>query len=458
MKGCTVDDVICDLARFCDEVRFDQLPAPIVHAATERLVDTIGCAVGGAGCAAADMGRRLAPHLDPAHRQRAARVLGASQRSTTLEAAGFVNSVMIRYLDFNDTYPGGHPSDALGPIIAVADTVGSSGEELIRALVVGYDIFVKFAMAAKLRERGWDQGFGVGLATTAGASILLGLDRERTAHALSISAVANVPMRATRAGQLSLWKGVATSYAASNALLGTLLAADGMTGPEAPITGRHGLKELITGEFTLPPFDTDPTSFVTQQARIKYWPVEYHLQAAVWAGIEFGAAFGVDELESVDIATYWSAWHETGSEAAKWDPQTRETADHSLPYVFVKAMQAGALEVSAFEPEEFLDPGVRTLMTKVRVHVDDELEARFPDEIVMRATARTTSGAEHSTEIVNPRGHEANPVTTDEVTEKFRRLVEPVYGAERTAMIGAAWWQAASAASVRDLVDLLATP
>ena len=112
--------------------------------------------------------------------------------------------------------------------------------------MAGYDIFIRFALSAQLRERGWDQGFGIGLATTAGASILLRLDAEQTRHALAISAVSNVPLRATRAGELSLWKGAATSYTAQAALFGTLLAAEGMTGPEAPIDGRHGLKELVT--------------------------------------------------------------------------------------------------------------------------------------------------------------------------------------------------------------------
>jgi 2-methylcitrate dehydratase len=152
--GGAVDDVISTLTEFCCGVRFGQLPAGIVEAATERLVDTIGCAVGGAACEAARMGRRLAPALDAGHRQMAARPIGAAERTTTLESAGFINSAMIRYLDFNDTYPGGHPSDALGPVIALADTLGSSGAELIAAVAVGYDIFIKLAMTAKLRERG----------------------------------------------------------------------------------------------------------------------------------------------------------------------------------------------------------------------------------------------------------------------------------------------------------------
>jgi 2-methylcitrate dehydratase len=449
-----MDDVISTLTEFCCGVRFGHLPADIVDAVTERLVDTIACAVGGAECEAAQIGRRLAPVLDAGHRSMAGRPIGASERTTTLESAGFINSAMIRYLDFNDTYPGGHPSDALGPVIALADTLGSSGAELIAAVAVGYDIFIKLAMTAKLRERGWDQGFGVGLATTAAASMLLGLDYEHTWHALSISAVSNVPLRATRAGQLSLWKGVATSYAAANALFGTLLAAQGMTGPEAPITGRHGLQELVSEQFELPP--CNPSSFVTRLARIKYWPVEYHLQAAVWAGIEFRQRFGSATLESAEISTYWSAWHETGSEAAKWDPQTRETADHSLPYVFIKAFQAGALEVSAFEPDEYLDQAVRTEMKKVSVRVDDELEAVFPARIVMRATARTTDGRGHSVEIVNPRGHEDNPATPGEVAAKFLRLTSPRYGELRARAILASWSAIADAEHVSGAIDLLA--
>ncbi len=450
-----MDDVIATLTEFCCGIRFDQLPSDIVGATAERLVDTIGCAVGGAACDAARIGRRLAPVLaDAGNGQLRARPIGAGERTTTLESAGFINSAMIRYLDFNDTYPGGHPSDALGPVIALADALGSSGADLIAAVAVGYDIFIKLAMTAKLRERGWDQGFGVGLATAAAASMLLGLDPERTRHALSISAVSNVPLRATRAGQLSLWKGVATSYAAANALFGTLLAAEGMTGPEAPITGRHGLQELVSGEFRLPPLGAN--SFVTRQARIKYWPVEYHLQAAVWAGIEFRRLFWPATLAAVDISTYWSAWHETGSEDAKWDPRTRETADHSMPYVFVKAFEAGALEVSAFEASQYLDQRVRAEMSKVSVRVDDELEAKFPDLIVMRAAARTTDGREHSVEIVNPRGHEDNPVTPDEVAAKFLRLTIPGYGEPRAREILAAWSAIADARRVSEAVDLLA--
>jgi 2-methylcitrate dehydratase len=450
-----MDRVISDLARYCHDLRFEDLPDAVVRAASERLVDTLGCAIGGLDCDAARIARRLAPQVQPTESVMAARWIGAATRTTTAEAAGYLNATMIRYLDFNDTFPGGHPSDALGPVIALADAIGSSGAELLTALVAGYDIFIRFAISAQLRERGWDQGYGIGLATAAGASMLLGLDYERTWHALSISAVSNVPLRATRAGQLSLWKGIATSYATRNALFGTLLAAEGITGPEAPIEGRHGLVELVSGPFELQPFTTAPESYLTRQARIKFWPVEYHLQAAVWAGIELGRQLDLDELETVEISTYWSCWHETGSEPEKWDPQTRETADHSMPYAFVRAFEAGELSLTAFEPEAYLAADVRVQMRKVSVRVEDELESLFPDKIVMRAVARTYDGRELRVEIVNPRGHEDNPVTEAEVNQKFGRLVEPVYGASRTGEILTGVWDVARAERFSDVLDLL---
>jgi 2-methylcitrate dehydratase len=102
-----------------------------------------------------------------------------------------------------------------------------------------------------------------------------------------------------------------------------------------------------------------------------------------------------------------------------------------------------------------LEPDVRDLMKRITVRVDDELEAAFPAVITMRVTARTKDQRERTVEIVNPRGHEDNPVTDVEVAAKFARLARPVYGEERTAEILAGWRGVATAERVSDLVDLL---
>jgi 2-methylcitrate dehydratase len=447
-----MDTVIAEMADFVSNLRFDDLPPDVVSAAAIRLADTVACAIGGSECMAARVGRSLATPVT-LDTPGAARWLGATTQRTNLDGAGFVNSCMIRYLDFNDTYPGGHPSDSLGPVIALADSLGSSGKELLTAIVAGYELFIRLARYAQLREKGWDQGFGIGLATSAAICSLLRLDTERTAHALSITAVSIVPMRATRAGELSYWKGTATAYAARNAAFAALLAAEGITGPESPIDGRHGLKDLITGPFTLPPFGVG--NFLTPLARIKYWPVEYNLQAATWAGAEFSTKFSADDLESIEIGTYWSAWHETASEPAKWDPQTRETADHSMPYILIRALTQGGVGINAFTPDQYLDPAVRPLMAKVSVQVDDDLEEKFPETVVLRATAKTRAGAEHRVEIVNPLGHEDNPLTPAQFSAKFMGLAQPSLGAVRSTETLQALLEIAEAEDVRTTLNLL---
>ncbi len=457
-----MDSTIQQLAEYTSGLTFEKLPADVVQTATVRITDAIGCGIGGFDADTVAIARRLATLVTPAAGldrspfAAPARAIGQSQRTTSIEAAALVNAWMIRYLDFNDTYPGGHPSDVLGPLIALADQIGASGKKLVTALVAAYDIFIRQAGAAQLREKGWDQGFGIGLGAAAGASILLDLDLERTANAIALTAVANVPMRATRAGNLSMWKGGTTGYHARNAMFLALLAAEGMTGPEAPIDGRHGLKDLVTGPFALKPFTDDPDSFITHQAWLKYWPVENHLQAAVWAGIELREKVPNEaDLESVDISSYWAAWHETASEPAKWEPETRETADHSMPYILARAYRAGVIDLQAFERESYTDPATRALMRKITAHTDDDIETRFPEAVVMRVQARSRDGAVHDIEIVNPRGHQDNPVTDDEAAEKFVRLLEPKYGSQRTKVVLDAWRNIQSFDNVADAHDLL---
>ena len=127
--------------------------------------------------------------------------------------------------------------------------------------------------------------------------------------------------------------------AARNELAGRIVgsrepAAAGMTGPEAPFTGRHGLVELISG------------------------PIELRKQVSP------------DHLAGVEVQTYWSAWHESGSEPAKWDPTTRETADHSLPHILAWTLRHGVIDHRAFVPESYRDPSIRPLIISYQLTVD----------------------------------------------------------------------------------------
>ncbi len=452
-----MDQTVEALTDITLSVSYEQLSSEVVEFATRFLVDTLACAMGAYSAPPVEMGRRIAPDLRGSNESMKARAIGDSERETTLEAVSFVNSAMIRYLDLNDQYPGGHPSDALGPVIALADLLDRSGRELIEATVALYEVYLRICANAKLHNQGWDQGALVAIGTAAGCSRLLGFDRDQTRNAISIAAVSQVPLRATRAGHLSLWKGASTAFAASAALYSTRLAGEGMTGPDSPIDGKHGLKQQTVGDFDIEPFDaSDPATYLIGRTRLKYWPVEYNLQPAVWAGIELRDIVQPDDIESIAVDTYVWTWRETGSEPEKWEPTSRETADHSLPYVMAYALRHGEVGVEAFESDEFLQPDMRALMKKITVEVDDDLEARFPAEICLNATVTDRSGNVHRIEIVNPKGHSDNPMDADDVSTKFRRCAIPTLDAAAADRALDAWWAIAEdGASVRAALDTL---
>lgn len=451
-----MDPILDSLADYATTLSYRDLPPGIVPLAKQRLFDALGCAVGAYDCEPARIARALAG--PPARGSQAGRIVG-SKDLVAADAAGFANTCMIRNLDFNDTLlPGGHPSDCSGALFAVAPLIGASGERLITAMVVAYETLIRLQECAKLRERGWDQGFGIGVGTAAGLANLMGLTREAARHAISIMAVANVPMRATRAGQLSMWKGVATAYAVRNAVFSVQLASAGMTGPEAPFSGRHGLADLITGPIELPPFGTSLEHFYLPRVKIKAWPVAHSMQSAIWAGIELRKRVPHEQLASIDVQTFWHAWHESGSEPAKWDPTTKETADHSLPYILAWTLRHGGITQQAFLPESYLDPSIRPLMNIITVRVDEEIEKQMPKVVRMRVNARDRAGKSYEADIVNPPGHEDNPLSADDLAAKFVRQCEPLLGRKKAAAALDLWENIEMAKDLNGALDAVAAP
>jgi 2-methylcitrate dehydratase len=444
-----MDEIVTAIAEHAGALRFEALPGEVVHAAKQRLVDAFACAIGGRNCEAAVMGRRLAPGVPPA--APAGRILGSAPR-TAADWAAFVNTAMIRYLDFNDVVHGGHPSDSLGAVLALADAAESDGKRFLTGMVVSYETTVRLIASMRLRERGFDQGVAIGIAAAAGAGHMLRLPPAQIANAIAITAVANVPLRATRVGQLSLWKGAATAFAARNAVSATLLAAEGMTGPEASFTGKNGVFEQVSGEFALEPFGA---RFLTPQVGLKYWPVENSAQAAVWAAIDLRKQVAPDAIAAIDIATSRAAWSEIGSGPEKWDPQTRETADHSLPYIFARALIDGGITVASFDRASYLDPSLRPLMARITVAQDDEVDSLHPAHVLLKVTARDTGGSTRRVAVTDPCGHPANPMNDAEIADKFRHLAEPALGKARAAAALEALWHIEREPRAQRLFDLI---
>jgi 2-methylcitrate dehydratase len=276
------------------------------------------------------------------------------------------------------------------------------------------------------------------------------------ANALAIAVTANVATRQTRAGDLAMWKGCATAVAAKAGLFAAQLAQAGMTGPTEAFEGRHGLWEQVTGRFELGPLGGGDMAFAIERTNFKSLATEYHAQAPVALALGLREKVDVEQIETIDVRIYAMAHSEIGSEPAKWDPRTRETADHSLPYMLAVALTDGRVGPASFEPARYLDPALRPLMSRIRVVPHDEFTRRFPQALVSEIEIRTRAGARFVERAEYPKGHAKNPMTDADLVTKFRDLSD---GALRPAQINAALealWRLEACPRIGSVLDLIA--
>jgi 2-methylcitrate dehydratase len=390
--------------------------------ASRRVMDSLGCAIAAMDSPPARIARGLAAEFTGTL---AASVIGLD-RPASVDLAAFADTAMIRYLDANDTYftprgGGGHPSDLIGAALAVGEAVGASGYDVLRSVVAGYEVIGALASGVWLRERGWDQGLNVVAATAMMAGDLLGLNADQLRHALALAVTPHVPVRQTRVGRLSMWKGCATAGAVRDGVFAALLAWRGMTGPPEPYVGRSGLWELVTGEFevTLP---IQAGRAAVEDTSIKMRPAEFNAQAAIDLAIGLHGQFALDDIADIEIATYWLAWHEIGMDPAKWNPGNRETADHSLPYLVAVALADGAVNAHSCSPGRMADPSLHKLLGRIQVIERPEYTARFPAEFNVELTIALRDGRRIVRHAAVPHGHPSDPATDAELDAKFDHM------------------------------------
>ncbi|HEV8061744.1 MAG TPA: MmgE/PrpD family protein [Gemmataceae bacterium] len=441
------------LAEYAVSLRFEDLPAAAVHEAKRRFIDSFATAVGAMDADAYQIVRRVAQTVQSTP---PGTMLGGGKCS--IEWATFVNGLLIRYLDYNDTYLSlepAHPSDNLAAVLSVGEMAGSGGRDLITALVLAYEVQCRLCDAASLRKHGYDHVTYGALSSSLAACKLLNLNATQMTHSLGLAGVANVALRQTRAGELSMWKGCAFANAARNGVFAALLAAAGLTGPAPIFEGDLGIMKLLTGPFEVAALGGSGRPFMINATYIKFWPAEYHSQSAIDAALQLRPEVGdIRNVQTFDIHSFDAAVDIIGKDPEKWRPRTRETADHSLPYCTAAALADGDVTLATFEPARLADPTLLELVAKVKIHRDAALSARYPEGIPNRLTITMKDGRKLVKEVEFPRGHARNPMTDAEVEKKFRATVEPRYGAERAAKILKVCWDLESLKSPTPLLEM----
>jgi len=443
-----------ELARWVLAVRADEIPQAAVTQGKLLILDTIGC---GYAAREEDSARAVLATLADLGGAPQCSVIGSAIKTSAPNAV-LVNGALIRILDLNDYVNnrkgeiGGHPSDNIPVALAAGEMCGSPGRELIAAIVLGYEIFGR-AKELMERDSGWDGVTISGLVSPAIAGRLMGLDEQRLAQALALSGARAPTPLAVRHGAISAAKSFANALVAQNGMQAAMLARHGVTGPLDLMENPYGLRPVFSKTEALAALTAPlPDESYIMRANIKAYPCLATGQAIVAAGIELNRQVksaldgDVGRLRHIRVAMADMPFlRRQKDDPGRIDPTSREAADHSFNFLAAVALLDGEFGLAQFANERWNDPEVRTVMARLEITVDGQLNARAPGSFPCRIEARCDDGTTLVADVPDPPGFSRHGLDADAVMAKFNaitaahldasargRIIEAVMGLDRS--------------------------
>jgi len=428
-----------------------EVDADVVDMIINRIIDNAAVAAASITRAPVSAARQQALDHPVSVGGAGATIFGKSlERRTSPEWAAWANGVAVRELDYHDTFLAAdysHPGDNIPPILAVAQHVGSDGAAVVRALATGYEIQIDLVKAICLHKHKIDHVAHLGPSAAAGIGTLLGLDVETIYQAVGQALHTTTATRQSRKGEISTWKAHAPAFAGKMAVEAVDRAMRGETSPSPIYEGEDGVVAwMLDGpdaSYDVPlPAAGEPKRAILD-SYTKEHSAEYQAQALIDLARKLhneNPELGdPTKVESIVVHTSHHTHYVIGSGAndpQKYDPTaSRETLDHSIPYIFAVALQDGAWHhVDSYAPERAQRPDTVELWQKVttledpewtrRYHTADITEKAFGGRVEITMTDGTTVVDEIAVADAHPLG--AKPFVRENYVAKFRMLAEPV--------------------------------
>jgi 2-methylcitrate dehydratase len=419
------DSISRQIARFARELQYENLPNDVVHEVKRYLYDSVGCAFGGFYTKDVQIMRKLYRQMEGTHE---ATLLVNGEQMPALNAT-LVNSLAVRALDFNDIYwkeDPSHPSDLIPAALNVGELVGASMQEVIVAIVLAYEFeqrMCEFAVPG-LRERKWHHATITQFVSPIVAGRLLGLSEDQLVHAIGISGSHSHTIGCPTAGKLTMMKNTVDPMAVQAGVFAALMAKEGYTGTEEVFEGKEGLMDVYGPEWDLDKLVGGlGDAFKIMECSMKAFPTEAlthtHITATLKAVIENDIQ--PEQIEEVRVTTIARAC-DILFDPHKYEPESRETADHSLPYCVARAILDRKITTQTFDDDKIHDPRLKEVIHKIKGEASQEFEQLFPAKQPSRVTIRTTDGQEHSVYLEYPKGDPREPMTEEDLDNKFAAL------------------------------------
>ena len=450
-----MDKILRHISDYVYSIAYDDLSPQVIHQAKRLWIDTLACTPRAFESNPVQIGVSLAKRNIAT---RPATVLWG-QHKTSVELAAFVNSSMVRYLDFNDFYQGpeakesGHPSDSFPSALAIAEQEGKTGKEIILGSVIGWEVYARLADRVAFRDYGFDQSIAIAIAATCSASKVLGLSQSEIANAVALTTASSVTLGEVRFGEVSMWKGCAAANGVRNGVFSAILAQQGMTGPLQIFEGPRGFFHGISGEFELGTFGGQNEPFRIMQSSVKHFAVGSVAQTALECILKIRSEISsIRDISRVELRTFAFGVNVMADSPSKWAPENRETADHSLPYCIAIMLMFGEINDEYFSERYLREETILSLMQRVDIVADEEATKLFPEQRKSKVLIQMDTGIEHYAELSYHKGHPSNPMSDAEVEMKFKEQAEIYLSVRESDEIIDQWWELDSQ---RDIPSLL---
>ncbi len=444
------------ISEFAVNLKYEDLPEDVIYEVKRYLYDSIGCAFGAYKTKDVNIIRDICKNMGG---REEATVIAFGDKIPAVNAA-LVNSLMIRSLDFNDIYwkeDPSHPSDIIPAALSIAEMVGASMNDVIVAIVLAYEFEQRLCLFAKpgIRERKWHHATLTQFVSPVVAGKVLGLTVDQMVNAIGISGSHNHTIGCPTAGKLTMMKNTVDPMAIQSGVFAALMAQQGYSGTEKVFEGKEGFMDCFGGwnakDEKLDPvkmkgregesewsWDVDALigglgkSWKILECSMKAFPTEAlthtHISATLKTIISHDIKY--DEIESVTITTIARAC-DILFDPHKYRPESRETADHSLPYCIAAAIVDRKITTQSFSDEKLKDPRIWEVIDRIKGDASIEFEKMFPAKQPSKVVVKTKNGREFSEYLEYPKGDPREPMTMEDLENKFNGLSSGLLNSKR---------------------------